>query len=258
MPGMAAGWYSPSSVTTNPAGGGVSAGNGLTPTQAATQMGNLKGQVAGATEAGFLSSLPPSLQGLYGGLSSAVAGTGTTPSTGTGSTSIPGVAGTGTAPPPVPQISTPDTTASNAQAFARAKDTVGQTSRASLDALNGELGSKGMLGGGAEVQGATDIINAGQENLGQVATGQAETNAQTAEQNAIENATLASTGRGQDIQLEEAQANEALAANNQQFQQSYLRQQQIQNMLNMALAGLNNPMAGQIPGLTPVPNNTVG
>ena len=250
MPGGTGGGVTAGGWNMNPAAVG---GNGLTPAQAATGLGSLKGQVAGATETGFLSSLPPSLQGLMGGTTGTAGSTGTTGTTGsTGVAGTPGVTGSSGSGSPIPQITPTDMTASNAATFANAKNQVGQTSRASLDALNGELGAQGMLGGGAAVQGARDVVNAGQTQLGAVTNQNAITDAQQQQADTLANLTAATTGRGQDIQAQEAAATEALAANNQQFQQSYLKQQQLQNMLNMALSGINSPSASStVPGLAP-------
>ena len=235
--------------------------NGLTPAQAATGLGTLKGQVAGATETGFLSSLPPSLQGLLSGSSTGTSGstgtTGTTGTTGSAGASGSAASGTGGAAPNIAAPTMPDPTAANAATFANAKNQVGQTSRASLDALNGELGSQGMLGGGAAVQGARDVVNAGQTELGNVTNQQAITNAQTANQFAQTAYQGAITQRGQDIQQQEAASNLALQQNNAAFQQSYLRQQQLQNMLQMALSGINSPSASNtVPGLAPLAPST--
>jgi hypothetical protein len=43
-------------------------------------------------------------------------------------------------------------------AFARAKDTAGQTARASLDALNNVLGSRGLMGSGYEGMATSNVI----------------------------------------------------------------------------------------------------
>lgn len=232
------------------------------------QKGTTAGQTAGAAETGFLGSLPPSLSGLIGagatGTASAIgsatggagsSGTGGAFGTGAGPTGAgggTGGSGSGSGGGSIAAPTMPDPTAMDAQQFARAKDTVGQTGRASIDALNGELGASGMMGGGAQVQGTRDVVNAGQEQLGKVASDQATANAATAADFAKTGYEGAIAQRGQNIQASEAASQLALAQNNAAFQQSYLRQQQLQNMLQMALSGLSGGGGGS--GVATNPN----
>jgi hypothetical protein len=164
-------------------------------------------------------STPASITGLDTG------GTGGT-STGTGTTSDSTSGGSGAA---IPQVQMPDMQAANQQAFARAKDTAGNLSRASLDALNGELGSQGMLGSGAQAEGAAQIIAKNANTLGDEANTEASTNAGLANTDALANQSAAVTGRGQDIQQQEAAATLA--------QQKTLAQQNLLQQILGSLAG---------------------
>lgn len=69
---------------------------------------------------------------------------------------------------PGPHVAHVDTSAARAAEYARAKDQVGQTSSGAITALRSVLGSRGMLGSGAEARGAANVINAGQGQLGEV------------------------------------------------------------------------------------------
>lgn len=181
-------------------------------------------QSAGSNVNAFENAAFPSLAGITSSLGTAA--TGAAAGTGApGSTGAFGVGtGTGTASGPVTSgsyqagIQMPDMTAANDAAFAAAKDQVGQTSRASLDSLRGELGATGMLGGGAEAQDVRDVVNNNAEQLGQVSRNNATTNAATALDVAKTNYQGGITQRGQDIQSQEANAQLALTARNQQYQ----------------------------------------
>src|SRR5258706_2667096 len=143
-------------------------------------------------------------------------GTGTVGPSGTGAPGTPGVGGH------LPTLTLPDQTASNAASFATAKDTVGKTGRASLDALRGELGATGNLGSGAEVQGVKDVIQSGAGELGQVSRDQAVKNTDLKTDIAKTNYAGGITQRGQDVSAQEAQARlaqeERIAAANHQLQ----------------------------------------
>jgi hypothetical protein len=88
-------------------------------------------------------------------------------------------------PARIAHIQTPDMTAANAAAFARAKDQVGQTSRGALTGLAGAMAGRGISGSGVEGRGITSVINQGQGQLGDVSRQQAIEQAQLAEQNAL-------------------------------------------------------------------------
>lgn len=190
------------------------------------------GQAAGAYTQGAISQIP-SLQGLLGTTNSALAGAtsgaGSTGGTGAGgNVGISGGTGTvgaggGYAAP----IQVPDQSQAIASKFAAAKDTVGQSARAALDSLRGELGATGQLGGGAEATGVQNVINAGQAQLGDVTRGSAEEQAKLGTDVAEKNAELGVTERGQDVQAQEAQARLALE-----------NRQQLFGMLGLAMQGL--------------------
>jgi len=150
----------------------------------------------------------PSLAGLFGGGPGGAGGAGTDP--GGGGTGV----GTGTGLHPgnyVAPIQMPDTSAATNAAFARAKDQAGQLSRASLDSLSGELGSQGMLGSGAQLQGTADILGGATNVMGKEISSEAGKTADIAADFAKTGYGGAITQRGQDIQ-----AQEAAAARNQQ------------------------------------------
>lgn len=145
-------------------------------------------------------------------------------------TATSGPVGTGS---PVGAIGPIDNSAANAAAFSRAKDTVGRTGRASIDALRGELGATGQLGGGAEVAGVRDAILSGQGQLSDVARSQAINDSGQALDIAKTNQSAAITQRGQDISAQEANARLAL----EQAQLAWQRQMQA---LSLAFSGMPN------------------
>lgn len=191
--------------------------------QGFTNNGSSGGQ--GQLSGGFGAGGPSTTGGGYGG------GTGS-PSGGSGG----GVVGAGGH---LPTLTLGDQTASNAASFAKARDTVGKTGRASLDALRGELGATGNLGSGAEVQGVKDVIQSGAGELGQVSRDQAVKNADLAADVAKTNYQGGITQRGQDVSAQEAQARlaqeERIAASNRQLQ-----------LLQMALGGLSHAGGGLV------------
>jgi hypothetical protein len=146
------------------------------------------------------------------------------------SASSSGPGGTGS----VPRPQAPDMTASNAATFARAKDQAGQIARASLNALNGELGAQGMMGGGAQVQGSRDIITDGMGMVGNVSR-----------ENAIQDASMKAdfaklgyqgdvTMRGQDISDKHATAQLKLAE-----QDRYMK---MLSLLMQSVSGTNSQL----------------
>ena len=139
-----------------------------------------------------------------------------------GSGSSSGFGGAGGAG--VPRISMPDTTAANAAVFARAKDQAGETARAALTGLRGEMAGRGILGSGIEGGETANII-------GQAAGGVNEITREQAIQDAANQARLAGTQyqgditqRGQDI-------------NNQQSAAAR-QQQMIQGLLSVLPPGM--------------------
>lgn len=132
----------------------------------------------------------------------------------------------------------PDQAEANNAEFARAKDRAGKTARASIDALNGELGATGALGGGAQVQGTKDIIQNAAGAEGEVVRDQAMKNADLRADTAKTNYAGSITQRGQDINAQEANARLALES----------RQQQMQ-MLQMIMASLGGGSGGSAYGI---------
>lgn len=183
------------------------------------------GQDAAAMFGGMTGGGPASLQALSGS-GGGLFGQGGS-GTGTGS-------GSGT-PSNIARIAAPDMTSSNAATFGAAKDRAGQMARASLDALNGELGSQGMLGSGAQVQGTKDIIIDAGQFTSDVNRANAVNEAQTKGDFAKLGYTGDITQRGQDIQNNQANAQLALAQQD--------RQMKILQVMLQALGG-SQSMAG--------------
>lgn len=202
-----------------------------TPTSAGTRVN----QFDTASLGGSIASLTGLASGASGTPGAATGGS--TGVFGAGNPSGAVSAGAGVA---APQLADP--TASNNAIFAAAKDKVGQLSRSSLDSLNGELGAQGMLGSGAQVQGARDVIQSGAGELGQVTRDLASKNADTANDFAKTAYEGNITMRGQDVQAQEAQARLALEARQQNFQ-----------LLNTILNGLRSGGGSPLTGITSAP-----
>lgn len=128
---------------------------------------------------------------------------------------------TSPAPPPseVGAIQTPDATASNAAAFARAKDQVGQTARGALTGLSGAMAGRGIVGSGVEGRGMVSAINQGQQTLGDVSREQAITGSTLANQNAVTGYQGAITQRGQNLAATQAANAQMLQARDQDIAQ---------------------------------------
>jgi hypothetical protein len=131
----------------------------------------------------------------------------------TSSTTLPAV------PDVVGKIELPDTSAAQANLFARAKDKVGLQTAGSLAALRSALAGRGMLGGGGEVRGAQNILTAGQAQLGDTTREQAIQEAgrltdfaKMGYEGAITQRGQDITARGQDISAQESARNAALDA----------------------------------------------
>jgi hypothetical protein len=148
----------------------------------------------------------------------------------------------------LPTLQMPDQSAATAAGYATAKDKVGQSGRASLDALRGELGASGMLGGGAEGQLTRDVITDASGQLGQVSRDQASKSADLAADFAKTNYAGGITQRGQDVSSQEAQARLAQEARlsdaNLAFQKQNAAANQQLQMLQMALSGLKGSGGG--------------
>jgi hypothetical protein len=162
------------------------------------------GQRAGQYTQGAMGGIP-SLAGLFGGAGGA-GGSGGIGGTGTGGTGG-GIGGTGAGGGSyVAPIQMPDTTAATNAAFARAKDQAGSLSRASLDSLSGELGSQGMLGSGAQLQGTANILSGATNTMGKEISSEAGQTAGIAADFAKTGYEGNITQRGQDIAAREAEA----------------------------------------------------
>jgi len=207
----------------------------------AGQAQNAQATAANPALAGLLSSLTSGAgavgSGTFGGgMSGAASASGS--SVGTNGAGTTGVSGGGR----LPTLQLPDQSAASNAAFATAKDRVGQTSRASLDALRGELGASGMLGGGAEGRLVADVITKGEGELGQVSRDQAMKESDLAADFAKTNFSGGITQRGQDVSAAEAAARLAqeqrLADASLNFQKQQAASQQQLQMLQLALSGL--------------------
>lgn len=141
---------------------------------------------------------------------------------------MPQMAGVPT-PPPAPTFQPPptatagvlpgresfDTPALNAadqEIFNRAKDQQGKIARSALTGLQSSLAGRGMLGGGRERQGTSDIVQQGAEALGNLTREQAIQQAQQAQRNAETAFQGGITQRGQDISANQSNAQNALNA----------------------------------------------
>lgn len=110
----------------------------------------------------------------------------------------------------VTDIAPPDTSVSQANIFARAKDQVGQQTSGGLSALRSALAARGLLGGGEEVKGTSNILTAGQGQLGDTSREQAIQEANRQNDFAKLGYEGAITQRGQNITQNEGAANRAL------------------------------------------------
>jgi len=130
-----------------------------------------------------------------------------------------GVSSAPAVPDVVGSVALPDTSAAQANIFARAKDKVGLQTAGSLAALRSALAGRGMLGGGGETRGAQNILTAGQAQLGDTTREQAIQEAgrltdfaKMGYEGAITQRGQDITARGQDISSQESARNAALDA----------------------------------------------
>ena len=167
------------------------------------------------------------LSGAIGGLQSA-AGYGQTSPLSTGTT----------APVSYPKVSMggiPDASAAQSAAFGAAKGRAGAMGRSAVDSLRSELAERGIMGGGTEARGLTDILASATNPLSDVNVAQQAESLQDvrrtqdiAAQQAAQQYQGGITQRGQDIQQQQFAA--------QQAQQRQLAQLQL---LQNALSGLS-------------------
>lgn len=201
----------------------------------------LEGLLAGMRGGGGYGGAGGGFAGAAGGAFGGGAG-GTTTPTGGGGT------GGGSSLAHVANVALPDSSASIAASMAGAKDRAGNLSRASLDALRGELGATGNLGSGAEVQGTKDIIQSGAGLIGQASRDAANKQADTAADFAKTRYGGEITQRGQDVSAQEAQARLAQEARLSEATLAFQKQQAAANqqmqMLQLALSGLKGSGGG--------------
>ena len=149
---------------------------------------------------------------------------------------------------PIAAINTDE---AQAAAFARAKDQQGLVARSALTGLSGAMAGRGTVGSGVEGRGQQAIVNAGQQQLGDVIRQQAMTKADLAQQTAEANYSGGITQRGQDLSNLQSQNQNTLAARGQdvtqrgqdiqssQFSQDLaLRQKQQQYAMLQGLMGV--------------------
>lgn len=122
-------------------------------------------------------------------------------------------------PASIGTVAPPDTSAAQANLFARAKDKIGLQTQGSLASLRSALAGRGMLGGGAEARGVSNVLTAGQGQLADTTREQAiqEGNrltdfAKMGYEGAISQRGQDITARGQDLQAQEAARDAALRA----------------------------------------------
>lgn len=173
------------------------------------------GKAAGTEIGSAFEALPPSLKALAGPGSSSYSA-----SYGGGEAiptldSINGIAAGGSGSPaplsPHAKLNLPDTEAAQSAIFARAKDQAAQTARASLDALAGELSSRGMGGAGYEASGIGERLSRSANTVGEVSRAQATELADTQAEAARTEYQGDITQRGQDMSAQEAAAQNALS-----------------------------------------------
>lgn len=200
--------------------------------------------------AGLMASIGSGTAAQFGGGGGVSSGSGVS-SVGGGGAAAPGgssAPGSVSGGSHLPSLTLPDQSAGTAAAYATAKDQVGQSGRASLDALRGELGASGMLGGGAEGQLTRDVITKASGDLGQVSRDQASKSAELGADFAKTNYAGGITQRGQDVSASEAQARLAqearLADANLAFQKQTAAANQQLQMLQLALSGLKGGAGG--------------
>jgi len=109
----------------------------------------------------------------------------------------------------VAPVALPDNSAAAAATFARAKDQVGAETAGSMTALRSALAARGMLGGGGERRGVTNILTKGQGELGDTTRTQAVSDVNRATDFAKMGYEGAITQRGQDV----AQRGQTIGAN---------------------------------------------
>lgn len=117
-------------------------------------------------------------------------------------------------PPPMPAlparepgVSQEDRTAAENAEFSKAKDVVGRTGRASLNALSGEMRARGISGSGINAQGIANAVDKASGQLGNVGLTNAIEALKRQAQISDENYAGGMQQRGQDIGYNEALGN---------------------------------------------------
>lgn len=118
----------------------------------------------------------------------------------------------------IPTVALPDDSAAQAANFARAKDQVGQETAGSVTALRSALAGRGLLGGGMEVKGTSNILGRGQGELGDTTRTNLTNEAKRIDDFAKLGYQGAIEQRGQDITTSEGAANRSLAAATTNYQ----------------------------------------
>lgn len=132
-----------------------------------------------------------------------------------GSSAAPSYTAYGSPPPALGQVRGPDSTAANANIFARAKDQVGATARSALTGLAGAMAGRGTVGSGVEGRGQSRVVNEGQQQQGEVTRENAIQDVNMAQKNAELTYQGSITQRGQDISREANINNQMLTARGQ-------------------------------------------
>lgn len=113
--------------------------------------------------------------------------------------------GTGAGGGTAPHVAPPDFQVANAAAFARAKDQAGQTARAALQGLQGEMAGRGLLGSGIEAGQTRQIVENAAQGSNEMSREQAIQGAQLGARAGELGYTGDITQRGQDLQAQMAQ-----------------------------------------------------
>lgn len=133
---------------------------------------------------------------------------------------LPSVQPVGGAQQQVQQIQFPNMSAAQQAAFNTAKNQQGLVTASALAGLQNSLAGRGLLGGGYEGKGTTDIVQQGAQALGDLTNQQAQTQANQALQTAQTGYQGAVQQRGQDINSQLTQQQQALQQQNQLAQQA--------------------------------------
>ena len=118
-----------------------------------------------------------------------------------GSSSSSGASGSASGAGSVPLVQMPGGTAGSDAAFARGKEKAGLNARASLTALSEALGSRNMLGGGAEAVGIGEVVGRAGQGVNEIIREQSVSDANNANSRAAAEYQGLITQRGQDLNV---------------------------------------------------------